>query len=304
MKRLTILLSTIFALASLPSGAEVKQLMMIFTDTAGVQQMVPVQDIESVTFDNDVIEEVKDGHAVVDLGLSVNWAYSNLDLDGSNLESAPYMHTYALYGWADPTGKKRSTDPFDYPSKEESGSSFAPETIVGTKFDIAHVNWGGDWRLPSDAEMKELVEKCDWVYETVNSTTGYRITGPNGNSIFLAANGWRYGEELGAKGTYGGYWSGTVSKDDMNAARCVAFNPLTHNTGYTNRNYGLSVRPVVNKSIFGDVNNDGAVDVSDVTALINEILGSVDYPVDRCDINGDGIVNVSDATALINLILK
>ncbi|MDO4972209.1 MAG: M6 family metalloprotease domain-containing protein [Bacteroidales bacterium] len=56
--------------------------------------------------------------------------------------------------------------------------------------------------------------------------------------------------------------------------------------------------------LLGDVNGDGKVDVSDVTALVNRILGEADYPDSVCDINGDGIVNVSDATALINIILE
>ena len=54
----------------------------------------------------------------------------------------------------------------------------------------------------------------------------------------------------------------------------------------------------------GDINGDGEVNVSDVTALINKILGSSTYTDAVCDINGDGEINVSDVTALINAILK
>ena len=53
----------------------------------------------------------------------------------------------------------------------------------------------------------------------------------------------------------------------------------------------------------GDVNGDGTVDASDVTALINKVLGVAEFSDDVCDINGDGIVNVSDVTALINIVL-
>ena len=56
--------------------------------------------------------------------------------------------------------------------------------------------------------------------------------------------------------------------------------------------------------ITGDINGDGEVNVSDVTALINKILGSSTYTDAVCDINGDGEINVSDVTALINMILK
>lgn len=54
----------------------------------------------------------------------------------------------------------------------------------------------------------------------------------------------------------------------------------------------------------GDINADGVVNVSDVTSLINKILGIAEYADAVCDVNGDGEVNVSDVTALINMILN
>lgn len=57
------------------------------------------------------------------------------------------------------------------------------------------------------------------------------------------------------------------------------------------------------KGMKGDINGDGIVNVSDVTALISHLLGDVDYDFTVCDVNEDGRVNVSDVTALINLIL-
>ena len=53
----------------------------------------------------------------------------------------------------------------------------------------------------------------------------------------------------------------------------------------------------------GDVNCDGKVNVSDVTALVNMILGVIPKLEDIADLTGDGKVNVSDVTALINIIL-
>lgn len=54
----------------------------------------------------------------------------------------------------------------------------------------------------------------------------------------------------------------------------------------------------------GDINADGEINVSDVTALINKILSAADFSDSVCDVNEDGVVNVSDVTALINLILE
>ena len=78
-------------------------------------------------------------------------------------------------------------------------------------------------------------------------------------------------------------------------------------TGGTLRatDYGTT-RSFVYKKVtkIGDVNGDGTVDVSDVTALINQILGTASFPTKLCDLNADGVINVSDVTTLINQILK
>ena len=55
--------------------------------------------------------------------------------------------------------------------------------------------------------------------------------------------------------------------------------------------------------ITGDVNGDGKVNVSDVTTLVNMILGVIPKDMTTADVNGDGKVNVSDVTALVNIIL-
>ena len=56
-------------------------------------------------------------------------------------------------------------------------------------------------------------------------------------------------------------------------------------------------------SLTGDVNGDGKVNVSDVSALINMIMGITPMNQTLADVNGDGKVNVSDVSALINIIL-
>ncbi|MBQ4008422.1 MAG: phosphodiester glycosidase family protein [Muribaculaceae bacterium] len=62
--------------------------------------------------------------------------------------------------------------------------------------------------------------------------------------------------------------------------------------------------PNVAAGLTGDVNGDGRINVSDVAALINMILGLVTMDEQRADVNGDGRVNVSDVSALINIILS
>ena len=56
----------------------------------------------------------------------------------------------------------------------------------------------------------------------------------------------------------------------------------------------------------GDVNNDGAVNISDVTALIDYILShdATGINLNAADCNQDGGINISDVTALIDYILS
>ena len=53
----------------------------------------------------------------------------------------------------------------------------------------------------------------------------------------------------------------------------------------------------------GDVNGDGLVDIDDVNAIINAILGITEWHSDY-DLTGDGIVDVDDVNAIINIILR
>ena len=76
----------------------------------------------------------------------------------------------------------------------------------------------------------------------------------------------------------------------------------TMGNGYAK--YLLYVGEPLPSELQGDVNADGEVNVSDVTALVNKILGSADFSDAACDINADAEINVTDVTALVNLILN
>jgi len=56
-------------------------------------------------------------------------------------------------------------------------------------------------------------------------------------------------------------------------------------------------------TIVGDVNGDGSVNASDVTALYNYILNGNTSFLATSDVNGDGSINASDVTAVYNIIL-
>ena len=64
--------------------------------------------------------------------------------------------------------------------------------------------------------------------------------------------------------------------------------------------------PLLNNDfILGDVNGDGIVGISDVTDLVDYILGDVQsgFVIEAADVSGDGIVGIADVTDLIDKIL-
>ena len=66
------------------------------------------------------------------------------------------------------------------------------------------VPWGGTWRTPTCKELEELLNKCSWEHTDLDGVIGYKVTGPNGNSIFLPMGGcmWNDGS-LDRPGTIG-----------------------------------------------------------------------------------------------------
>lgn len=59
--------------------------------------------------------------------------------------------------------------------------------ISGSSHDVATIQWKGSWHMPNRANTKELINECTWNWSTKNGISGYKVTGPNGNWIFIPA---------------------------------------------------------------------------------------------------------------------
>jgi hypothetical protein len=113
---------------------------------------------------------------------------------------------------------------------------------LAAEYDAATANWGSDWRMPTLDEMKELINECEWEWTSVNGVNGQLVTGPNGNSIFLPAAGYRHGTEVYSRGSYGYYyWSGTLRELDSYACYIYFY---SGGLGWDYNRYGHTVRPV------------------------------------------------------------
>ena len=148
-------------------------------------------------------------HQYVDLGLSVNWATSNI---GSR--SVDPQWPGDLFAW----GETVTRDHFDknyYLAPIQDHYYEGKLSLLEQDDDAAAALWGKDWRLPTKEEFQEMIDKCKWEWTRENySYWGYKVTGPNGNSIFLPAGGMkRRNESINREhGLY--YWTASCKFDD------------------------------------------------------------------------------------------
>ena len=188
------------------------------------------------------------GHEYVDLGLpsGTKWATCNV---GAN-KPEEYGNYYA---WGETTTKATYSGN-TYTLTTDGGSTFTRynttdgKTTLELADDAARANWGGAWRMPTDAEWTELRENCTWTWTSDYNGTGVagRIvtSNINCNSIFLPAAGFRFIDPLLNAGYYGLYWSSSLYTDYPYNAWCVNFGSDNVSRGNDGRDYGRSVRPV------------------------------------------------------------
>lgn len=177
---------------------------------------------------------------MVDLGLSVKWA-------GWNVGASRPEEFGGYYAW----GELEEKDEYSQSNYQYYDNQYQQYIITlginicGTKYDVARVNWGGNWRMPTTAEFNELVNNCEWTWIDYNGVQGQKVTGPNGNSIFLPAAGVYSNNSVDNIGVQGIYWSGQWANINSMAA-CLLFQNgtptpfLCPNVRYS----GCTVRPV------------------------------------------------------------
>lgn len=211
----------------------------------GQRQHFPSENVDSIVFYEKATEDIGsnfiNGHEYVDLGLPSGLKWASCNVGASSPEGYG-----GYYAWGE-TEEKSDYDADTYKWYiRYTGYVNIGSNISGTQYDVAHVKWGGSWRMPTLDEIKELVNNCTWKWTTYNGVNGQLVTGPNGNSIFLPAAGYRNGTYLLYRGSLGLYWSATLDEVVSFYAYLLYFRDgyyVDWNYWYY-RVFGLTVRPV------------------------------------------------------------
>ena len=188
------------------------------------------------------------GHEYVEMGDGLKWATCNV--------GAATPEDYGDYfSWGETTTKSSYnwSTYFDNPTGDgETFTKYAldKKTQLDLSDDAARANWGGTWRMPTDAEWEALLNTInfDWAWDDVRK--GYKVTskvsGYEGNSIFLPATGRiiSTGTGINSAGSSGNYWSSSLHESYSKYARDVYFESERVRRSFDGRHGGHTVRPV------------------------------------------------------------
>ena len=192
------------------------------------------------------------GHEYVDLGLpsGLKWATCNVgaaqpeeygDFFAWGETQPKDYYDWSTYKWCNSS----DTTLTKYCINNSSWGTVDIKTTLDAEDDAASVCWGGAWRMPDQEEQNELRNNCTWTWITQNGVNGFKVTGFNGNSIFLPAAGLRYGSSLDYVGNYGGFWSSSLYTDGRDACGLYFIDGFVLSYALDARRCaGISVRPV------------------------------------------------------------
>ena len=151
------------------------------------------------------------GYEYVDLGLPSGLKWAARNVGAANPENDGEYFAWgetvlkSAYSWSTYKFGTSASGPF---SKYAPGDN---KTVLDLEDDAAHVNMGGNWRMPTKEEWTELIDNCTWTDKTVNIVRGKLVTGPNGNSIFLPFAGYIDDTYICEMLSAGYYWSSSLA---------------------------------------------------------------------------------------------
>ena len=191
------------------------------------------------------LADIKIEYEYVDLGLPSGLKWATCNIGASSPED------YGLYfAWGETTGYTAEQVTGGVRAFSESVYNAGPAASISADLtleqDAAHVNMGGNWRMPTKAEVRELLNNCNVVWRDDYNGTG--VVGKvftskvNGKSVFFPAAGHCDNSSMDTVGSSGSYWS--TSWGSSESAWCLLSNSGIQNLYYGDRYYGFPVRGV------------------------------------------------------------
>ena len=185
----------------------------------------------------------------VDLGLPSGTLWATFNVGASRPEEYGDYYRFGELETRDYYGIDNYNDdyiPLLTPIIYKSDSYLAS---LKNEYDVANVKWGNIWNMPSMKQIEELFCYCSAESELVNGVLCTKMTGPNGNFIYLPLNGYYSEDIIIGKATEGRYQCGEAIVSLDNNRR---YNFITLKVNKDNVNYGvhekaisgLGVRPV------------------------------------------------------------
>lgn len=218
--------------------------------------MFPIRPIAN---NNGSSEEEEQTHNCVDLALPSGLLWATTNVGANHPED---IGSYFAWGETKPKNDYSWTT-YKYANGSEStlikycnDSSYGNvdyKEILEEQDDAATANWGNPWRIPTLKETQELINYCSWELTTQNGVSGYKVTGANGNSIFLPAGGVKQ-----YNGVY--FTDRSVVMSSSLFTYCTSASVLNCQDGAPHYWYGWSrcwgypVRPVTNVNPSGIIN--------------------------------------------------
>ncbi|MCQ2217279.1 MAG: hypothetical protein MJZ33_02190 [Paludibacteraceae bacterium] len=197
-----------------------------------------------------------DSHAYVDLDLpsGKKWATMNVGAMTENAEG-----DYYAWGETDTKSDYSSSTSTTYGNSvstlKSNGVLDETGTTLTAEYDVATVNWGTKWKMPTSADFSELLENCNWNWTELGGVKGYKVISKKDTNswIFLPVTGHRTSASSSYNMQTGYYWSSTVHESRTGYAYDFHFDSSGKyrsyadyygSTYYGHRAYGQCVRPV------------------------------------------------------------
>lgn len=275
MRKITFLF---IALVSITTCIHAQNTQMQINFGDGKVMEIPVSLIDSITWRISESESTKPDNTpkdvmAVDLGLPSGTKWANMNIGAKNISAyGDYFAWGEIIGYQDGktnfaenaykfymenTTKTTDKDGFlievtkkgftKYVADNNSGyDGFRDDKMVlELEDDAAYEHWGGKWRMPTIEDFKELREKCTWEWALMTGNYGYKVTGPNGNYIFLPAAGGRVNTGLYETDKNCSYWTSSLS----NFYSCAYFTSFQSENDLNfydsnSRHIGRTIRPV------------------------------------------------------------